>query len=386
MLRSALSSLNSTLSSISSMVAGSVTGSVTEQSATGNLSHVTDRVTVSSDVADRVTVSQPATSNVAMSSHAANEATFSPDSENESISIVETHEGSYAKKTGPNSKNIRIGLLNINSIGNELTVNSRKKLDFIHEYLSSKTISFLALTEYINSEDNNIDKYHMNNKDFPIISHPSIKRVGLAIPGFLYDSFKIENHWFLTQSRSQKSDKIAQILTLLYRNGNVNFHISVVYIAPDISTSNRAVVFDKMIDLSKNFPNHIMLGDINFNQRISYNKNLLEEHFSNSLTQLVTQVTRHSRYTSKEGTVSYRNTTVDLVFVSDSLSTKCSKPKIVKKTPSDHYLVEVSLAYDAPLLYTEKTYHLDPLRRPGLKKFQIPKAISYIKIFFQISM
>lgn len=80
------------------MVAGSVTGSVTEQSATGNLSHVTDRVTVSSDVADRVTVSQPATSNVAMSSHAANEATFSPDSENESISIVETHEGSYTKK------------------------------------------------------------------------------------------------------------------------------------------------------------------------------------------------------------------------------------------------------------------------------------------------
>ena len=402
------------------MVAGSVAGSATERSAAGNLSPVTDRVTVSplatdrvavsatdrvavSSVTDRVTVSSSATNGVAVSSSLATnrvavsssapdngqislpvteEVTVTSDCESNAITSVNTSNVKYFRKTESNSKNIRIGLLNINSIGNELTKNSRKKLDFIKEYLSGNNISLLALTEYINTEDNNIDKYHMNNKDFPIISHPSVKRVGLAVPGFLYDCFKIENHWFLNQSRSQKSDKIAQIITINYKNGNVNFFISVIYIAPDISATNRATVFDKMVDLSKDFPNHIMLGDINFNQRITYNKNVLEEHFSNSLTQLVTQITRHSKYTSKEGTVSFRNTTVDLVFVSDSIATKCSQPKIIKKTPSDHYLVEVSLAYDAPLLYTEKTYRLDPLRRPGLKDFQIPKAISYLKNLF----
>ena len=242
------------------------------------------------------------------------------------------------------SKNIKIGLLNINSIGSEV---NRKKLNFIEEYLSQDKISFLALTEYINTNENNIDKYFMNGKRFPIISHPEIKRVALAIPGFLYDSFKIVDHWFLRQNRKQKDDKIAQILTLEYHEKNTKFHISVVYIAPDITSKNRSDVFTKMCDLANEYENLIALGDINFNQKISYNKAVLEEHFDNKMTQLVTQVTRHSKYTVNVK-VSYRNTIVDLIFATDSIRKKIiSKPKIIKRTPSDHYLVEIELGYDA---------------------------------------
>ena len=279
------------------------------------------------------------------------------------------------------SKNIRLGLLNINSIGNEY---NSKKLSFIHDYLSNNQISFLALTEYLNTEDNNLDVYHMNHEKFPIISHPDIKRVGIAVPGFLFNSFKIIDSWFLTQERTQKSNKIAQILTVEYHNGDVKFNISVIYIAPDITSDKRTEVFNKIVTLSKENPNYIALGDINFNQKVAYNKNVLEEHFDDhKIEQIVSQVTRHSKYTDKDGKVSHRNTTVDLIFVSEKFHKRCSTPKIRKKTPSDHYLVEVDLAYDAPALYTEKIFLPDPTRRPAIPKKKLPQALIQLAILFQ---
>lgn len=51
-------------------------------------------------------------------------------------------------------KQFRIGVWNVNSIGG--TTNSAK-LDAVEDFLSNDQLSILALTEYINTEDNSWD-------------------------------------------------------------------------------------------------------------------------------------------------------------------------------------------------------------------------------------
>ena len=161
-----------------------------------------------------------------------------------------------------NGKCLKIGLLNINSIGGDVPTND--KIKYVRNYLSKNNTSILALTEYIQTEDNLMNHYYMNHKDFPILSHPDTKRVGLAVPGFLLDRFEILPPWFKIQEgrrtatgKEKISDKIAQILTVKLKLDDNEIMISVVYIAPDITTDNRREVFDKILEYNNASKNYI---------------------------------------------------------------------------------------------------------------------------------
>lgn len=282
---------------------------------------------------------------------------------------------------------MRIGLWNINSVGN---LYNREKLDAVEEFLSHDQVSILALTEYINTEENNLDVVLQNDKKFPILSHPEVKRVGLAVPYFLKQHFSVEDQWFLstpgrTTTRSDgtkvamKSDKIAQILTLKYKNKSDKLYISVVYIAPDITNADRNIVFDKILGYNFQLKNYIALGDINFDQKIILNRYDLEDKFQGQMHQIVDQITRQKTVnrvdkSSGETVKSTSATTIDLIFLQTSLLSKYSRCKVKKNMPSDHNLVHCQIDFSVPNRFTTRKLRPDPLRRPKLRDDDIPKA------------
>lgn len=73
------------------------------------------------------------------------------------MSALEDKQSSQDLKSNKNEKkNLRIGLLNINSIGGEI---KSRKIDYVRDYLSSGEPSILALTEYIQTEENQMNHY-----------------------------------------------------------------------------------------------------------------------------------------------------------------------------------------------------------------------------------
>lgn len=91
------------------------------------------------------------------------------------------------------------------------------------------------------------------------------------------------------------------------------------------------------------YSNYIALGDINFDQRIILQRFQLEEKFQGEMHQIVNQITREKTIMKKDknGNLveSKSSTTIDLIFLKNSLMTKCSNSKVLKKMPSDHNLV-----------------------------------------------
>ena len=273
-------------------------------------------------------------------------------------------------------KKLRIGLLNINSIGQERNGKS-DKLDWIHNFLSKDQVSILAITEYINQENCPLNSRLMNHDKFPILTHNDVKRVGLAIPEFLRTKFTIDDQFFLTQDRKQKSDKIVQILTVSYKNDSVQFTLSICYFAPDITVQNREKAFDKIIEYKNRYKNYIAVGDINFDQKITANRISLNTYFENTdIHQIVDKVTRHCEKNCANGDKIVTNTIIDLVFISNELKSFTGNPKIDKKTPSDHYLVYIDLDFKVPDIYTTFEKRLDPTRRP---KFKNDRVLQYAK-------
>lgn len=255
--------------------------------------------------------------------------------------------------------------------------------------MSDGQLSILALTEYINTEDNSWDNDLQNDKKFPILSHPSVKRVGLAVPYFIKDNFTILDPWFLEQTGrtttrsdgkkvAMKSNKIAQICNFKYSYKSA-FFLSVVYIAPDINDVRRQEVFDKIREYNFKFKNYIAVGDINFDQRIILNKFDLEEAFQDHMHQIVDKVTRQKTIQRKDKTTgvvkeSTSSTTIDLVFVQNNFLSKVKNLKILKNMPSDHHLVHFDLDFQIPDKYTTREIWRDPRRRPKLREIDIPKA------------
>lgn len=313
------------------------------------------------------------------------------------MSALEDKQSSQDLKSNKNEKkNLRIGLLNINSIGGEI---KSRKIDYVRDYLSSGEPSILALTEYIQTEENQMNHYFMNDKDFPIISADDSKRVGLAVPGYLRNYFEVFDSWTIGQDRNtasgrdKKSDKVAHILTVKFTLGNTNILISVVYLAPDISSENRNIAMDKILEYcSTGGTNYYMaLGDFNYDQRIFLNRIRSEEKMAELMPQLVSQITRHAvKAKSKKksadalvdqppldtgGEVTVSDTCIDLVFVSRNFRDKVKGPTIIKDTPSDHYLVECQLDFKVPHHYSIVKVMLDPCKRPRFKPNQVKPAI-----------
>lgn len=126
------------------------------------------------------------------------------------------------------------------------------------------------------------------------------------------------------------------------------------------------------------YSNYIALGDINFDQRIILQRFQLEEKFQGEMHQIVNQITREKTIMKKDknGNLveSKSSTTIDLIFLKNSLMTKCSNSKVLKKMPSDHNLVYFKINLDIPKRFTEREFRPDPRRRPKIQEKDIPKA------------
>ena len=56
------------------------------------------------------------------------------------------------------------------------------------------------------------------------------------------------------------------------------------------------------------------------------------------------------------------------------IKNKVSKVKVLKTTPSDHFLIQASVDISVPKVYVDKHYFLDPTRRPPIPKKKLWKV------------
>ena len=271
------------------------------------------------------------------------------------------------------SKFIRLQLINVNSID----VNG-KKWKYLSESMSQdENITFIGITELtknlVNSE---IIFLLSKDKNTPVISHKDCRRVGLMVPFFLKQFVKIVDVFFLEQKRSQKDQKIAQMITYNIQYKLISIHISVIYIVPGINEINRDKLFDQIILLSLKYPKYMVMGDFNIDQSKPENKTLMDEKFNGYLTQIVDKFTRCSTKKSGESTIQTK-TIIDLILVSDKLlEKKIGKFKIHQNFPSDHYLLETKFKFKIPNKFVRLKYFKDPTRRPLISDKIKPKILS----------
>ena len=266
------------------------------------------------------------------------------------------------------SKCLRVGLLNVNSINMD-------KYDYIREYLDVGSTSILALTEYVNSVDkNSLNLYLSKDDTHPIYSDPKCQRVGLAFPAFLSKKVSIAEVFTIEQDRKRKSNIVCYYSTFRV-DIKPSVHISVVYLAPDSNILSKEKLFEKMAQDGSNYHCHVVVGDFNIDQKIVENKKMVELATSEHFVQKVEKPTRVSTK-NINGKCVNSSTIIDLVFLNSVAEAKYKKIKIIKDSPSDHFLVELELDLSIPQIYTTHSFFLDPTRRPKISKANISSALN----------
>ena len=218
-------------------------------------------------------------------------------------------------KNDVTKNNLRIVLLNINSIND-------KKFHFCSNYMNENKNSIYALTELVAESSHTLDTFLNNHSSYPIISDTATRRVGIMIPKFLQQKFKILDTWFLLQSRDRNSQKICHTTTYQYSDRSSNIVFTVVYIAPDANDASFRALCDKMLDYSQQYKNYFFLGDLNRDQKSKENIDFFKIHLGGFFEQIVTKVTREKSRVTKNGTKSTSNTIIDLIFVKPQIKNR----------------------------------------------------------------
>jgi len=278
-------------------------------------------------------------------------------------------------KSDKNLGSCQVGCWNANSIsGTKFEYGIKNLMD-----------GFLAITE-LSKSDTNLVNFVNSHPDYPIISDPKNYRVGLMTSKYLSQYVKILDVWqYNMKKRKVKSNTACQMTTYGVRVNRVNFTISVVYLVPDADTAAVTAVYQKLIELERKYENFMALGDFNLDFRSESVQQKIAELLGDRLRQVVDKTTRKSKRTT-DGQTKISETIIDLVFLSDGMfSLMAKKPKIIKDTPSDHYLVRTEFNIGIPKTYMIKEYYLDPTRRPPLKPETLKKCLDELKEIFQVN-
>ena len=272
----------------------------------------------------------------------------------------------------------QIGTWNANSI-------SKPKFEYATRNLIGNTNSsdgFLAITE-LSKTDTNLVNFVNSHPDYPIFSDPKNYRVGLMTSKFLAPYVKIVDVWqYNMEKRKVKSNTACQMTTYGVKVNKVNITIAVVYLVPDADVAAVTAVYRKLIELEKSYENLIALGDYNLDFRSDSVQKQIAELLGDRLRQVVDKTTRKSKRTT-DGQTTTSETIIDLVFLSDGMfDLMVKKPKIIKDTPSDHYLVRTEFNIDIPKTYMIKEYYLDPTRRPPIKPDKLQTCLDELKEIF----
>ena len=142
---------------------------------------------------------------------------------------------------------LEIGLWNCNSM-------NPKKHEYAKNFMKSSNFRVLCLTE-LTSENCLLANFLFHDPEYSVISSDNT-RVGIMVPSAIKSKVKIVDNWNLEQIRrkikgkDRKSDIICQMTTFKIDNSIFQFHVCVVYLAPDFNSESREAVFDKMLELS----------------------------------------------------------------------------------------------------------------------------------------
>ena len=187
----------------------------------------------------------------------------------------------YTKSTKyRNIQNLTIGLLNVNSI-------NQVKFDYLAGFLRQGHASLTVLTE-LTSE--NRDTIHLltKHKDYPILTDPQNRRVGLMIPSFLRELVEIVDVWSWSDANRQRQSKVAiQMTTYKLNFSTCILTISAVYVAPDVTIIGRRALSHKCIDLKSKNPNYLALGDYNSDVKKKVNNDFFSTETDSHLAQIV---------------------------------------------------------------------------------------------------
>ena len=271
---------------------------------------------------------------------------------------------------GDSSKNrqnpLSIGLWNINSI-------DQHKFDYCVNFLKQEKNSMLCLTE-LSSENRNTINVLAKHSDFPTLTHPDNKRVGIMLPNYLKDAVEIVDAWSWCQKRNRNSDKAVQLTIFKVNLSSIVMTIIVVYAAPDTNIEGKRALCRKLCDLGKSFPNAITVGDFNIDLKVKEKKRFLMTELGGLYSQVVNDFTR-VKTRNIDGSSRTSKTCIDLVFLTKDIKQKLiDKPVIIKDAPSDHYLVNFSLDIKVASKYVVKEYFLDPTRRRPIPKSKLKEA------------
>ena len=288
--------------------------------------------------------------------------------------IVEFHEENEMSdveiedNSEKNRHNLAIGLWNVNSI-------NQQKFDYCTEYLGIAKNSILCLTE-LSSENRDTIHILAKNSEFPILTHPENKRVGIMIPSFLKDRVEIIDFWSWSQSRRRNSNRAVQLTAFKVNLSSIIITIVIVYAAPDTNIDGKRALCRKLCDLEKENPNVITVGDFNIDVKDTDKNRFLKTELGDAYTQIVKDFTRVCTR-SVNGSIRVSKTCIDLVFLTRELKRKLiNTPTIRKDAPSDHFLVEFSLDVRVPSKYVIKEYYLDTTRRKPIPKSKLDEANS----------
>ena len=280
-------------------------------------------------------------------------------------------------KTSPKvlKSKLRIGHLNIHNM------NMRKKLTFVRKYVTFGDIdlvSVLGLSEYTN-EKSNLDRILMNGDEYiSILSDKDTPRVALAVPKYIAHMFSLLETWCYHQDRDRCSDKVCQLIMFKLTNGNKYLIFAIVYLAPDARIAAKNALF---IELQKYTQTHqyiIVMGDFNIDQTLQSNRDYINGFLGGILQQKISEVTRKADRKIL-GEVVTTESIIDLIFVDNFTNTKVEKVRVVKTTPSDHYLVEITINFSIPTVFTKVTFYRDPLRRPPFTRNNLIGAIGILQ-------
>ena len=261
---------------------------------------------------------------------------------------------------------LSIGLWNINSI-------DQLKFDYCVNFLNKQKNSILCLTE-LSSENRGTIHLLAKHKDFPIMTHPDSKRVGIMIPQFLKDSIEVVDTWSWCQVRNRNSDKAVQLTIFKVNLSSITITIIVVYAAPDTNIEGKRALCRKLCELGKTLPNSITVGDFNIDVKDRDKKRFLKTELGAMYTQIVKDFTR-VKARNFDGSLRISKTCIDLVFLSNDIKQKLlDTPMIIKDAPSDHFLVNFSLDIKVASKYVVKEYFLDPTRRRPIPKSKLQEA------------
>ena len=281
-----------------------------------------------------------------------------------------------------NDGTFRLGLLNINSISEIRSKKSGKKriskFEYLQKFLDRSSTSVCAITEFRKESDKTLAEYYRNHNTHVIMSNDLCYRVGLVIPKFLEDVVTIIDSFTVEQQRKQKC-QISCHYALYRIKLTTAIHIAVVYLTPDANVDVRIRLFDRINDDSQRYLFYSAVGDFNIDQQIESKRMDTERMVQGYMFQKIGDVTRMASRSSGQGLEQLSKTTIDLVFLNHLLNTRFEKYKILKDSPTDHYMVETHFNFKIPQAFTIEKFYLDPTRRPPIKSFALKKVLKITK-------